>query len=272
MGALRSHQCSLDACAKHQGGEVVAVISGRSGLGKTNLALNLAILLAQRGQRVILGGADLARRTTAIPYYAAPPNDGAAAPDLRVGDCGRPRVSGDLRLAAGREWRSAAEAEQAVDWLRSACDTLVVACPAGLSATLVATVLASERVILMATPEPTALADSYATLKYLWQHGFAGRARLVVSLARSRREAENAARRLVRVARTFLGLSVEYLGFVPHDRHVPLAAGAQIPVTVRYPHCSASICIAQICTQVCPAVRAAVRAAPVWAKIATLFL
>ena len=109
-------------------------------------------------------------------------------------------------------------------------------------------------------------------MKYLWQHGFAGRARLVVSLARSRREAENAARRLVRVARAFLGLSVEYLGFVPHDRHVALAAGAQIPVTVRYPHCSASVRIARICTQLCPAVRAAARAAPVWAKIATLFL
>lgn len=91
-------------------------------------------------------------------------------------------------------------------------------------------------------------------------------------MARSRTEAVAVADRLDRVARDFLGRSVENVGFVPFDQHVPLAVRHRIPVCTSYPRCAATNSLQRICEKLLPAVRAETPPTGLWARVAGLFL
>ncbi len=265
---------------KPTGAQVVTIASGKGGVGKTVLAVNLGVQLARRQQRVILLDADFGLANADILLNLAPRADYAALldPTRRVTDL---LVSGPagLRLAGGLPGSgsngrapSPADCERLVERLSGLCDVLLVDCSAGLDATVAALALASDLLIIATTPEPTALADGYATLKLLCQRGYAGRAAVIVNMARSRREAEAVARRLERVADQFLGLSVENLGFVPLDRHVPRAVRLRVPVSVRYPRCAACTCMERIAARFAPAAGRPGAGLSLWARAASLFL
>lgn len=161
---------------------------------------------------------------------------------------------------------------QAVERLRQSCDTLMVDCGAGVTRPVVAFALTSDLLVVTTTPEPTALADAYATLKLLSAAGFAGRVGVVLNMVRSRAAGAAAAGRLVRVAERFLGLSVEPLGCIPHNRHVPLAGQQRVPVLVRYPRCAASVSVGEISTRLAQPGTDGRASGGVWARLASLFL
>ncbi len=280
MHLVQSRQYRLDGGRKHSGGEVFSVLSGKGGVGKSNLALNLAIQLARRQRRVILVDADFGLGNADILLNVAPHGTFGDVLDPRRdvdellvdGPAGLRVLCGASDAGDGDHGFSADECRDVVARLRASCDALVLDCGNTLSEGLVALGLASDLLLLATTPEPTALADGYAVLKVLSNRGFASRAGVVVNMARDRREAANVATRLQRVARQFLGLSVEYLGHVPMDRHVPLAVRARVPAVIRYPHCSASVCIDDICENVLPPRRERAARGTVWNRLASLFL
>jgi flagellar biosynthesis protein FlhG len=270
---------TADVGAKHRGGEVVAILSGKGGVGKTNFALNVSILLAESGRRVILLDAGLGQPNADILL--------SAVPRATVADVLDPQRDvaellatgpGGLRVlcARGGGWQGAEFDPQDGLWvmerLRAACDMLVIDCGNTVNPTLTTIAEASTLLVLATTPEPTALAEGYATLKYLQAGGFRGRVGIVVSMTRTVAEAELVARRLARVTAQFLGLSCEYLGHVPLDRHIPLAVRARVPVVVRYPRCRASAAIAQIRAQLEPAHGGRPAVPGVWLRLASLFL
>ncbi len=266
---------------KHPKGIVVTILSGKGGVGKTNLALNVGLLLQRRGVRTILLDADFDLANADILLNVTPRGDFA---DLLSGRRTVDEVCvtapGGLRLVCGVSGTArhngdshAADAyTRAVRELKRACDVLLVDCGAGFNATLAHLALAGDLVLLTTTPEPTAVADGYATLKLLSNVGFAGRAAVVVNMARSSSEAAQVARRLARVARDFLGLSVELLGFVPLDRHVPEAVRRRTPVCQRYPHCAATTAMKRICDEFVPERPAIAPGGSLWSRVAGLFL
>jgi flagellar biosynthesis protein FlhG len=262
------------------GAQVVAIASGKGGVGKTVLAVNLGVQLARRQQRVILLDADFGLANADILLNVAPRADYAALldPTRSLEDL---LVSGPagLRLAAGLPGRGRngrelgpLECGRLVERLRGLCDVLLVDCSAGLDATVVTLALASDLLIIATTPEPTALADGYATLKLVCNCGYTGRAGVIVNMARSWKEGEDVARRLARVAEQFLGLAVENMGHVPPDRHVPRAVRLRVPVSVRYPRCPASACMERIAARFAPAACGPAPGLNLWARAASLFL
>jgi len=262
-------------------GEVLVVAGGKGGVGKSNFALNLGVHLSRRGLDTILLDADLGHANADILLGITPRTDLVGLLDsFRSLDELLYEGPEGLRVVCGipglRHARSVCESDPllyvgALRRLRQSCEVLVVDCSADVGRATASFALACDRLILVTTPEPTAVADSYATLKLVYQRGFCARAGVVVNMARRESDAIDAVRRLQRVAEQFLGLSLENLGYVPFDKHVARAVRAQKPFATRYPRCAASMRIEAIAGRLRFAGSGGARAASVWGRVASLF-
>lgn len=159
-----------------------------------------------------------------------------------------------------------------IEQLTAIADQVIVDCGAGVSALTRRIALASNLLVLVSTPEPTAVVDAYATLKILHTRDFRGSVGLVVNMAHSRRDADATMTRLQTASREFLGLPLANLGCVPFDRHVPLAVQQRCPLAVRYPLSSASIAIDEISRGFARKDAGGVRSGTLLEKVARLFL
>jgi len=263
---------------KPAGGCVVTLLSGKGGIGQTNVALNLGLALARRGCRTLL-----------LDAHASPPaarlllGSSLCTTDraLRPHGSRRPRAPAEL-LALGSapvELGRAADRDAAgiensttLTRLRRRYDVLLVDCGSCLNRVTVALARASDLRIWLTAPEPAALAGTYAAVKSLTACGCLGRSGVVVNMARSRSDAAQTAGRLASVAQRFLGLTLELLGYVPFDAHVPAAVRQCRPLLVRFPRCPASVHIDALCDRLGPAVPGVRRRSGVWAHVASLFL
>ena len=282
MRSRHGRQGAVDSVGIPRPGEVFTIVSGKGGVGKTNLALNLGIQLSRYGQRVIFVDADLGLANADILLNVSPIGD---VSDLLAGEhsveqllvdgpeglrvvCG---VSGLARNGTPCEF-DPGHCARAVQRLKQICDQLILDCGAGINPIIEAFADASDLLVLTTTPEPTALTDAYALLKMLHQRGVLGRVGAVVNMVRSERAAEDAFMRLRDVTAHFLGLELAELGYVPFDQHVMSAVQDRVPVSVRHPRCPASSCIDMICRQFLPQAACPPAAHGVWSRVASLFL
>ena len=231
---------------------VLAVVSGKGGVGKTSLAVNLGIALSAAGRRVLLVDADL----------------GLANVDLVLGQ--RPR--GDLghvlagRLAledivqegpAGIRWIPGASHMPAISRisqkrrealldsltaLETQHDFVLLDAPAGIGRGVLHLARQADELLLVTTPEPTAMMDAYALLKAAatTQAETLGQVRLIVNMIAHRRDGERVHDRIAETAGRFLGISVGFLGSVFCDGHVGRAVQRQEPLLLAYPHSQAA--------------------------------
>lgn len=240
---------------------VVAVVSGKGGVGKTFLAANTAIALAARNYRTILLDGDMGLANTDILLGIDPKGTWADVlqgrrelADVIVEAPGQvafvPGCSGATEMAnlSAFERRRLVEAIRQVE---AGYDVMVLDCGAGISRNVIELTELADTVMVVATPEPTALADAYAMVKaltYEREHHPVGQDAhraigLVVNNAASRREGRETYERLAGVAARFLHVPVIDLGYVLRDEHVPEAVHRRRPVLISYPRCSASSCL-----------------------------
>jgi flagellar biosynthesis protein FlhG len=108
---------------------------------------------------------------------------------------------------------------------------------------------ASDSVIVVTTPEPTAVTDGYAFVKVLMQRGYTGQTSLLVNFATDRQEARLTYQRISSVARQFLSAKVLDAGYVLMDPKVREAIKQRQPFVLAYPKCPASRCLAALATR-----------------------
>lgn len=228
----------------------VAITSGKGGVGKTNISINLAHALMRAGKQVILLDADLGLANADILLGTVPPYHlGHLLQGQRdILELIHATPSG-LRLIAGGSGLeelanlSATQLQTFVGSLGKLAghaDFLLVDTGAGLSATVLEFVLAADQVLVVTTPEPTSLADAYATIKTLSNRRPGVQVKLIVNQAERPEEGTAIAERIVRTSRDFLGINVEHLGTVPRDSHVWQAVRSQTPFILKYPGAPAS--------------------------------
>lgn len=235
---------------------VIAVTSGKGGVGKTNVAVNLAVDLARSGQKVLLFDADLGLANVDIALGLKPQYDiqhvvsGERRLDeiLMDGPGGIkliPAASGVARMA------SLAPAEQAglvhaFSELEFPVDTLVVDIGAGIDATVLNFTSACQEVIVVVCDEPTSLTDGYALIKVLNQQCGLKRFQVLANMVENDMQGRQLFDKLCGVADRFLDVYLGYLGAVPRDDYLRRAVQSQRPVLLEYPRSPAARAFEQI--------------------------
>lgn len=234
----------------------IAVTSGKGGVGKTNFTTNLALLLAQSGERVIVLDADLGLANLHVVLGVSPRfhlehvmRGEKTLPEILYTAAQGVRIiaggSGIAELANLSDTQRKRFVEGLAD-LDSMADVILIDTGAGLSHNVLAFVLASEEVIVITTPEPTAIADAYATIKIVSRENPEASLKLVVNMATTEAEALATAERLRLVSKQFLGVNLEVLGYIPSDPSVPRAVRAQRPVALDNPNSPVARAISRI--------------------------
>ncbi len=222
----------------------LCIASGKGGTGKSVVTASLAAVLAE-SQRVLVVDADLGVGNAHILQDVAPEHslvdlvEGRASARDVLAHCGRnldllAAGSGVSHVASLAAWemelvaRAVADLERDYDWV-------LVDAGAGISPQTVALAAACDRVLLVTTPDVTALTDAYAFLKVLVQRDPRAAPCFVVNRATSEGEASQVAERLRAAARKFLARDVGCLGWLPDDRAVSRCVNARSPVVRREP-------------------------------------
>jgi len=234
----------------------IAISSGKGGVGKSNIAVNLAVAFAERGLRAALLDADLGLANADVLCGITPRatledvvSGHRTLDEVMVSAPGGfrllPGASGVSRLAdMGQSVRREVFAQLLE--LEQSVDLLLIDTGAGIGANSMAFAAAADTIIVATTPEPTSIADAYGAIKTLVARGRRDGIRLVVNMASSEEEARAVHARVNRVARAFLSTSIDFAGAIPHDVSVPTAVRRREPVAVHAPYAPASRAIRQL--------------------------
>jgi flagellar biosynthesis protein FlhG len=237
---------------------IVAVTSGKGGVGKTNIAVNLAIRLTQMGRRVVLLDADLGTANADVLCNLMPSGTLAhvvagrtTLADAMVEGPGGfrliPGASGLAQMAALSEFERA-RIIQDVEQLQAEADVILIDTGAGVSPNVLSFAAAADELLVVTTPEPTAITDAYAVIKTVArQRGNSGvEVRLLVNMVRDTAEGKAVFDRIDSVCRRFLNLSTTYAGHVVSDARVVAAVRKRRPFVLESPNADASRCVAQL--------------------------
>ncbi len=226
--------------------QVVCVASGKGGTGKTVVTTNLAAALSGAGLRVTLLDADMGLANAHMLMGVAPEHDVSAVlegqkhmPEIAV-ECegGAKLVAGGTGLA----WLSELPfgklklLADEIALLEEESDLILVDLAAGIGPQVMRFLAAAHSIVLVTTPDPTALLDAYATIKSLCAAGVAGRVRIVVNRARDRQDAIEAFKKIQAVAaRQGLSADISFFGWVPHHWFVQESVAWRRPVVLAHP-------------------------------------
>jgi len=233
---------------------IIAVTSGKGGVGKTNLSTNLALAYAKLGKRVILMDADLGLANVNVVMRINPKfnlyhlirKQKSMREIITDTDYGIQIVAGASGFAKIANL-SEDEREEFIHELSelSTADVIIIDTSAGVSNNVLAFVAAADEAIIVTTPEPTAITDAYGIIKIIATEidNLDLSLKLVVNRVKSVTEGKKVAERVINIAGQFLNLKVDYLGYVYEDDTVHQAVLRQKPFLVHDPKSKASICV-----------------------------
>ncbi|MCE5186370.1 MAG: MinD/ParA family protein [Planctomycetaceae bacterium] len=227
------------------GAAIIAVTSGKGGVGKTNIAANLSLCMAMENQRVLLLDADMGLGNLDIVlniqcrYNLMHAVSGVRSLDqvIQVGPAGVEIIcggSGVESLANLNNFQRQRLIEQ-LQSLQSRCDILLVDTGAGIHSTVIAFCLSADHTLVVTTPEPTAMTDAYAMIKVLAANHYAGRISLLVNMAQNLAEGRKIYRQIADVAGRFLNVAVYEAGILCRDECLVQAVRRREPVVQAFP-------------------------------------
>ncbi len=246
---------------------VVAITSGKGGVGKTNIAANLSICLANNRKRVLLMDADLGLGNLDVVmnlnsrYSLAHVLAGRKTLEevIQLGPAGVEVIcggSGIEELANVNPFQR----QHLLDGLErigDRADVIVIDTGAGIHPTVIGFCMASDHTMVVTTPEPTAITDAYAMIKVLAGRKYTGRISLLVNMADSIAEGKKTYRQITEVAARFLNTPVFDGGILCKNEMVGSAVRRREPVVLAYPRSAISEHLSAISARMCNACRPA---------------
>jgi flagellar biosynthesis protein FlhG len=217
--------------------KTIAVASGKGGVGKTNVVANLAISMSKLGKQVMIVDADLGLSNIDALLHLSPNhniqhllNGGMKLKDIVVeGPHGIqiiPASSGVQELIALDDYQRLKLLEE-FDAYDDDIDVLLIDTAAGISEDVAFFCNAAQEIIIVTSPEPTAITNTYALIKVLYTRYQERDFHLLVNSAKDADEAFEVFRRISLAAEKFLSISLDYLGYLPFDESVHSAVRAQ---------------------------------------------
>jgi flagellar biosynthesis protein FlhG len=234
---------------------VITVTSGKGGVGKSNTAINLAIQFRKMGQRVIILDADFGLANIEIMFGAVPKHNlcdliyqGKNIKDIITWG---PMEVGFISGGSGITGMSNLSKEnldyiiQNLTELDETADIIIVDTGAGISDAVLDFLVASGEILLVTTPEPTSITDSYSLIKALRRHPRFSKEmsqiKVIANKVTDEREAEALYRKLEAVVARYLQLPISYLGMIPQDSQLAKAVMQQTPVSLNNPRARSAI-------------------------------
>jgi len=234
---------------------IIAVTSGKGGVGKSTVSVNLAISLANAGQRVLLFDGDLGLANVNVLLGIIPEHNiyevlkgKKTIQDIVI------RTGYGIDIIAGANGISQLanlsehQREQFVHDISELVgyDVMIIDTGAGVGPNVLSLVMPSDEVLIVTTPEPTAITDAYGMIKSIVANSKDKSIKLLVNRVPSALEAKRVADRLISISSQFLRARVENVGFIFEENLVQKSISNQRPHVVLYPGSKSAACLAHI--------------------------
>ncbi|MFA1510807.1 MinD/ParA family protein [Priestia aryabhattai] len=241
---LKKHQNSFRNC------KTLAVLSGKGGVGKSNLSLNLSLALTKQKQRVLLFDMDIGMgnidiligQTASYTMVDLLKKKLSIQQIIKKGPQNLAYVAGGTGISSVFEW-SPSELGYLIEELSTLTnqyDYMIFDMGAGMSESVLKFLKAVDEMIVVTTPEPTAITDAYAAIKLAASYSVSAPIHLIINKTLSEKEGNQTYERFNRAVQQFLNVSISLLGIVPDDQAVQKAVNRQIPFFLQDPKSKAS--------------------------------
>ena len=229
---------------------MLSVTSGKGGVGKTAVVANLAVLLSRMGQRVLILDADLGLANIDVVFGLAPNHNlnhfFSGEQTLEAILVEGPEGIRILPAGSGVQRFTRLDSEQkmqlleALDGMHSEFDFVLIDTEAGISENVTYFNTAAQEILVVTTPDPTAITDAYALMKLLSNQFHEKHFNLVVNFIRNEEEALDVYRKLTMVANRYLDIAIDYIGSIPRDKLMVEAIRRQQVLVQLFPECRTS--------------------------------
>ena len=229
--------------------KIITVTSGKGGVGKSNFVVNLAILLQNKGKKVLIFDADLGMGNDDVLMGLYPKHNifDIIFTGLEIKDIIITGTNGVDLIPAGSALSKAQELEEDqkklfIEKLETLdeYDYILMDTGAGVNKDVLSFIAASEELIIVTTPEPTSLTDGYSLIKATDHYNLKTKAKIIVNKAFTKEEGEETYNKFNRAVTKFLKIEVEYLGCILEDKKLVQSVRQQKPFVTLYPNCDAS--------------------------------
>lgn len=247
---LKKHQNSLRNC------KTIAVLSGKGGVGKSNLSLNLSLALTKQKQRVLLFDMDIGMgnidiligQTASYTMVDLLEKKLSIQQIIKKGPEDLAYVAGGTGISSVFEWSPSdlAHLIQELSSLTNQYDYMIFDMGAGMSESVLKFLKAVDEMIVVTTPEPTSITDAYAAIKLAASYSVSAPVRLIINKTLSDKEGNETYERFNRAVQQFLNISTSLLGIVPNDQAVQKAVNRQMPFLLQNPASKASVSLIEM--------------------------
>jgi flagellar biosynthesis protein FlhG len=240
--------------------KVIAVASGKGGVGKSNFTVNVALELNRLGNRVMILDADLGLANVDILLGINPQYNlsHVLKEEKDMKDIITETEYGIKVIASGSGVKELVNLSnqqrnrfiEKISELEDIVDILLIDTGAGISKNTLSFMYAADYSIVITTPEPTALMDAYGLIKVASLNKKGIQLKLLVNIVNSKEEAKEISSRVILLSRRFLNVFVEPYGYIYRDKNVLNSVMLQKPFSIQYPDTKATQCIKQIAQKI----------------------
>ncbi len=235
---------------------VISVTSGKGGVGKTVCVANLAVIMSKQGYRVLVIDADLGLANIDLHFGLNPKFNlnHFFAGEKKLEEILVEAREGIMILPAGSGFQDFTHLDSSqqihfieeIDLLHDRFDVVLIDTEAGISENVTYFNLAAQVIIVVTTPEPTAISDAYALMKLLSTRFSEKRFKLIVNSVSSESEALDVYHKLTLVGNRFIDISIDFLGGIPLDKRFTDSVRKQKTLVEMFPQAKPSLAFAEI--------------------------
>ncbi|QGG48189.1 MinD/ParA family protein [Heliorestis convoluta] len=242
---------------------IICISSGKGGVGKSNLTLNLGLALVDYGQRVLILDADMGMANIDVILGKVPPynlyhvirGEKKLSEVVTTGPKGISLISGGSGIVelANLEAPDLDRFIEGLAELDGTVDVLLIDTGAGISRNVLSYIYAADELIVLTTPEPTAITDAYGLIKSVEMVQKKIPISLVINRVENEKEGNAVSQKLVVAVRQFLNRDITVIGYIPDDPIVSRSVKNQKPFYLQNENAGASLAISRLAATLCNA-------------------